>query len=298
LNLTRRNVLSGTIAGLTSAISASSFPSSARRSLKVAYLTDIHLASIPEVAARAAKAIQRANRADLVLFGGDNLMAIDHKTPEEVGEQFRYWERLLAENLKKPYQCILGNHDVEQWAAGDETLYNGKRRAIDLFRMKDRYWSIELSGWRLIGLDTIQKDGERFKGLIDDTQLKWLDQELAKSDAPTLVMGHMPLLSVTALAGSNMKPTDGVLKISNASHVENGSAVAKLFRKHGNVKVALSGHTHMIDRCDFAGTSYLCAGAVCGGWWNGANEGFGPTLFEIDLMSDGSFVSKPVAWEV
>jgi 3',5'-cyclic-AMP phosphodiesterase len=297
MDLTRRSVLGASVSGAFASLSGLGFASGgAKRQLRIAYLTDIHLASIPEVAARASKALKRASKADVIFFGGDNLMAIDNKPAEDVETQFKYWREFIA-NLKKPYHCILGNHDIEQWQKSDETILNGKRRAIQLFNMPDRYWSIEINGWRFIGLDTVQRDKERFKGEIDAEQAKWLEAELAKSNLPTVMMGHMPILSVTALAGSRMAPVDGALKISNGSHVENGSAIAKIVRKANTVKLALSGHTHMIDRCDFGGTSYMCAGAVCGGWWNGANEGFGPTLFEFDLMSDGTFISKPVAWE-
>ena len=68
--------------------------------------------------------------------------------------------------------------------------------------------------------------------------------------------------------------------------------LTKLFAKHG-VKLALSGHLHEIDRIEFGSVTFICDGAVSGGWWHGPNvdnvvetqEGFGI----IDIRPDGTF---------
>ena len=53
----------------------------------------------------------------------------------------------------------------------------------------------------------------------------------------------------------------------------------ELFKKHGNVKLCLSGHMHLNDRCDVDGVSYICDGAVSGAKWKGSKrqtaEGYG-----------------------
>ena len=152
-------------------------------------------------------------------------------------------------------------------------------------------------GWRLIGLDTVHRNADGFFGLVDPEQLEWLKGVLTDKTTPTLVCGHMPMLSVTALADAGLKLKDNTLPISCSSEVSNARDVVKLFREAGNVKLCLSGHTHMIDRCDYGGTSYICAGAVCGAWWNGANQGFPPAYTQVDLMADGSFDTKTVFWE-
>jgi predicted phosphodiesterase len=295
MSISRRNVLS---IGLTGTL-ASSLPLSAfagrRRVAKVAYLSDIHLPANREISEKVKSIIQRANRYDFVLFGGDNLMAVDFKKEPEIQTQFEMWNETVVQNLKKPYAAVLGNHDVEMWNPDDQSVLNGKGRTIKLFGMKDRYWSSELNGWNLIGLDTVHKGATGFIGKVDDEQMNWLDKELTNKTKPTLILGHIPILSVTALANSGMKPEDGVLKISTASHLANGREVSALFRESGNVKIALGGHTHMIDRCDFGGTAYHCAGAVSGGWWNGKHEGFAPNFVEIELFDDGSFVSKNIS---
>lgn len=269
----------------------------AKRVLRIAYFTDVHLPPIEDVNKRAAKAFEKAKGCDLFLFGGDNLMAIDNKTEEQIQAMYNNWSAFTKQHLKKPYRAILGNHDIEQWDNSDLSFESGKKRPVQFFDMKHRFWEERMAGWRLIGLDTVHRGGSGFIGYIDPEQLSWLKSVLTDTSTPTLVCGHMPMLSVTALADIGLQAKDNTLPISFSSEVSNARDVVKLFRAAGNVKLCLSGHTHMIDRCDFGGTSYICAGAVCGGWWNGSNQGFAPAYTQIDLMSDGKFEMKNIFWE-
>ena len=224
-------------------------------------------------------------------------MAVDHREESEKLAQYQNWTAFTKKNLKKPYRAILGNHDVEQWGDNDFSPNSGKKRPVEFFGMKNRFWEEKMDGWRIIGLDTVHRHEDSFMGLIDPEQLEWLKGVLQDKTTPTFVCGHMPLLSVTALADAGLKLKDNTLPISTASEVSNAREAINLFRSSGNVKLCLSGHTHMIDRCDYGGTSYICAGAVCGGWWNGPNQGFAPAYTQIDLMSDGKFEFATIFWE-
>ncbi len=63
-----------------------------------------------------------------------------------------------------------------------------------------------------------------------------------------------------------------------------------LFRKHPNVKVALSGHLHLVDRIDYSGVTYFCNGAVSGGWWRGPHmEEYNAGYAMLNLYDDGTF---------
>lgn len=291
MNISRREALGLAAAGLLPRIPTST------ASFKLSYLTDIHLPGDPLIQERIYEAVDIASsNSDFVLFGGDNLMAIDHKDEATIKGQFEGWNRVMGNWLKKPSKAILGNHDVEQWETTPSVM-NGKRRALDHFKMSGRYWSHQQGGWKIIGLDTVHQDGDSFKGWLDPEQLEWLAGELKDTKTPTMVVGHIPILSVTSLANSNMKAKDKAFPIGFGNHVSNHYEAIKLFREAGNVKVVLSGHTHMQDRVDYAGTSYICAGAVCGGWWNGANQGFGPAFPILELKEDGTFTHSFVNWE-
>ena len=62
-----------------------------------------------------------------------------------------------------------------------------------------------------------------------------------------------------------------------------------LFLKHPNVRLALSGHIHLVDRVDYNGVSYLCNGSVAGNWWQGPFQETPPGYTLMDLYDDGTW---------
>ena len=44
-----------------------------------------------------------------------------------------------------------------------------------------------------------------------------------------------------------------------------------------------------MDVTEYLGVSYVCNGAVSGGWWGGNYQEFGPGYTIIDLFADGTF---------
>jgi hypothetical protein len=71
----------------------------------------------------------------------------------------------------------------------------------------------------------------------------------------------------------------------------------ELFRAHGNVKLAVSGHLHLVDRLDYLGTSYCCNGAVSGGWWKRPHLGECDAGYAlIDLYPDGRIEREYVTY--
>ena len=298
MGISRRNILS--MIGSAPLLSLPSIAAAthSRRHTKVAYFTDLHLAASNEINLRAQKAFKKAHENDLFLFGGDNLMAVDHQPEDQVLAQFDNWNRFTANHLTKPHRSILGNHDIENGSPADGTHLCGKRRTMELYNMKDRYWVDHIGGWRIIGLDTVQKIRDSYHGHVDTAQLKWLEGVLAADrHTPTMVLGHIPLLSVTPMADYNVKSQPMSMPVSYCSHVRNARTIIKMFRQAGNIKLCMSGHTHMNDRCEFGGTTYVCAGAVSGSWWNGNHQGFAPSFTQINLMTDGDFDLKTVHFE-
>ena len=77
-------------------------------------------------------------------------------------------------------------------------------------------------------------------------------------------------------------------------------ALQALFVEYPNVRLCLSGHMHLRDRCEYNGVTYICDGALCAGWWGGdwaqCDEGYGI----VDLREDGSFDYEYVSfgWQV
>ena len=139
-----------------------------------------------------------------------------------------------------------------------------------------------------------------YTAYLDDEQFDWLGKDLAavKAATPVLVMSHIPILSAAAFFdGENAKSGDW--RVPGAWMHIDAAKIKDLFAKHPNVKVCLSGHLHLVDRVDYNGVTYLCDGAVCGGWWKGNYHECAPGYAVLDLYPDGSFERQYVTygWE-
>ena len=66
-----------------------------------------------------------------------------------------------------------------------------------------------------------------------------------------------------------------------------------------NVRLALSGHMHMLDRIDYRGVTFISEGAVSGAWWKGAHKGFAEGFGIVDCTPTGSFQHSyhPYGWK-
>lgn len=89
--------------------------------------------------------------------------------------------------------CCLGNHDVEHWSL---------EQALALYRMPHNYYYFDRGGYRFVVLDAnySQVEGEylhynpgvvRHKGgVIPPEQLTWLEEVLAASETPCVLLSH------------------------------------------------------------------------------------------------------------
>lgn len=291
--------------GRSAAWGAESSPSAGRR-LRIAHLTDIHLQperGAAEGFARCLHHVQsQADKPDLIVVTGDCIMDSFRRDAARTKVQWDLWKQVLRAECSLPVLPLLGNHDIWGWdrkrsqTTGDEPGW-GKRRACDVFEVDRPYYSVDRGGWHFVMLDSVQPFGERsYTAHLDAEQFEWLKQDLAAAgDRPTLIASHIPIISITPIM--NSRP-DAFIGKNGEKQTVLGHAVMHtdwrelrgLFKQHPQVKVALSGHLHLIDRVDYGGVSYLCNGAVSGGWWKK------PHLDECDagyalinLYPDGRF---------
>lgn len=299
---TRRDFIAATaltgISGFIAAASARAEPggtparSSTPNALRVCFLTDAHLPNANDVSRltddqfhhqqRVRAAFDHANefKPDVFIFGGDNVFAVDqdrdggHLEPA-ARAQFNNWKAVVEEKVAVPHHSVIGNHDL--WLAHPPGM-DAKTLAIEAFEMPNRYYSWKMKGWKVIMLDVFGIKGSP----VDKEQWDWLASEL-KEDLPTCVVTHAPILSVTGqLIGGTVKEPN---------------AWRELFYKHPHVKLALSGHNHMLDVCKMDQVTYLCGGAVSGGWWEGAYQHFPPLFITLELFADGTFKHTVVEHE-
>lgn len=266
----------------------------AKSSLRVAFLTDTHLpTNRPEVAPRVAKLIEDIQAGpqppDLFLFGGDNVMNIDRggTMEDDARGQMTLWRKTVMDRLKVPSLSVIGNHDI-WWAAGE-----GKEKdlAVEHYNMPNRYYAKTHGGWRFILLDTFHNAGCE----LDAPQWEWLEAELAAHSEPTVVVTHAPILSATHFLEPSTEKGHAY-QIPAGWSPKGVTRFRQLFRKFPQVKLALSGHMHTIDRVDIDDTTYICGGAVSGSWWAGEYLGFPPSWHELVLNADGTWSRTIRPW--
>jgi hypothetical protein len=196
-------------------------------------------------------------------------------------------------------QHCLGNHDGRGW---DDSEFAGKAWALEMFGLAKPYHAFDQGGWKFIVLDSVRPFENRYTSGLDVEQRAWLESELERTPqtTPIVVVSHIPIISVTPFSFDHAAVTEDFQRVPGGLMHLDGTALHTLFKKHGNVKLCLSGHMHLNDRCDVDGISYICDGAVCGDWWNGdpgrSDEGYGL----IDLYNDGTFehAYTPFDWKV
>lgn len=319
--LTRRDLLfASSTAGLIVATNrraeaAASDP--APRSLRIAHLTDLHIQperaaakgvaaclehvqSLPETAGTAA--------ADLIITGGDTIMDCLETDRSRTKLQWDLWQRTKADHCSLPVKSVIGNHDVWGWTrskagtTGDEPLY-GKVWACEEFGRATRWESFDQADWHIVLLDSTFPHQESYIGKLDEAQWDWLEQDLAAVPAatPVLIVSHIPILSIHALAMTQPTAAGGGLPTlpvnGNLLHVDH-ARFQQLFAKHPNVKACLSGHLHIVEDITYGGMRYLCNGAVAAGWWRGRHHDTDYGYALVDLFADGSVARQyvPYGW--
>lgn len=320
--VSRRQFLAGTTAALAaaatpaflSAANSDSTPAAParRRVLRIAHLTDTHVLppreGFQDSAAGLARAIRHAqsqsDKPDVIFFGGDLVMDSLKHSKSDVLAQWDVWKRVVADEVKLPYKICLGNHDIWGWAARQPEWENdpqyGKRLALDVLGLKERYYSFDQAGWHFVVLDSMQIDYASQHGYtarIDDAQFAWLAADLAATprETPVLVLSHIPILGSCVFFDDDLENT-GTWVIPGAWMHIDARRLKDLFHQHPNVKVCLSGHVHLVDDVSYLGVRYLCNGAVCGGWWKGNYQEFGPAYALVDLYADGTCDNRLVSY--
>ncbi len=305
----RRAVLSGMVAGATASLpvhsgeaaeATTSEKRARRRVVRLAHLTDIHVQPEREAAAGMAACLQHvhglADRPDLILNGGDMVMDTLGTDWARAKQQWDLWDRVLREDCKLRIVHCLGNHDVWGWdrkksgTTGNEPLF-GKRAAMERLGLQERFYSLDLQGWRLFVLDSTHAvEGGVYTARLDEAQFDWFAAELRRIPAttPVLVLSHIPILCGCAfLDGENEKSGNWV--VPGAWMHTDARRIKDLFVRHPNVRLCLSGHIHLRDRLDYNGVTYLCNGAVSGGWWKGPYQETQAGYAVVDLFDDGTF---------
>ena len=182
-------------------------------------------------------------------LGADFLLAAGDITAEAVPVDLSKALQLLKEfgRYRRDYFVARGNHDRahdgDAYAACRVGQWQGNDCFHDQFFPGDEatYFTRELRGLRVIGIDTYDKSGRgNDAGALSTDQLAWFRAELAKDrDQPTLVFGHHPL--VVENSPFPVTPSSSLDAMQAATILQDYSNNPGLFLHH-------AGHTHRNKR--------------------------------------------------
>ena len=255
---------------------------------------------------KAALETAQAERIELILTGGDLVMDAFATPREQVDREWALFHRLFAEHCRVPVEHCLGNHDVSGYCLskarmrGDEPDF-GYARPLAELGLPARWRSFDRAGWHFVVLSSIERDPKDecgYLAYLSDEQRAWLEADLAATTLPTVVVSHVPIVSVTPAIRGRTNLASGKTEISGGLVHLDAGPLHGIFRASGKVRLALSGHMHLVDRCEADGVTYCCSGAVSGGWWKPSATYCAPTWALIDLFDDGSFdySIRPTGW--
>jgi 3',5'-cyclic-AMP phosphodiesterase len=293
----RRNLLKSMALAGTGALMGNSLKPlqpKAKRVLRLAHLTDVHLRdadNAPEKFIKCLHIMQSLkDKPDMIFNGGDTIFDALGTDKASVENQWQLWDKVIKVENDLPIVNCIGNHDV--WGAGEKSdpLY-GKKYALEKMGLDKPYHAFEKAGWKFIILDSTHPVGEGwYTAKLDDEQFDWFEKELqaTPSTTPVMIISHIPILTATGFYEGNEK--DGNWTVPGGWMHIDFNRIKKLFMQHPNVKLCVSGHMHLLDKVEYNGVTYCCNGAVSGGWWG--NEMYYETqagFATIDLYEDGVF---------
>lgn len=156
-----------------------------------------------------------------------------------------------------PFFQVVGNHDLDFDAPAD-----GGSTATFRRHFGPTYYSFDRGAVHYVVLDDVLWHGAGYIGYLDDAQLGWLAQDLARVEAgrPVVVFTHIPALSTRFRRVGEAKP-------SESGSITNREALYALLAPYAAHIV--SGHTHEHEHVFEGGVHEHVLATSCGAWWSG-----------------------------
>ncbi|MGH3387866.1 MAG: metallophosphoesterase, partial [Actinomadura sp.] len=208
----------------------------------------------PEVMTEALVADARARGAAHLLAAGD---ISSEAEPGDVGTAKQLLDRFGT--YRSDYFVARGNHDRAHEGEAYASCGVGQWQGNDCFRDDfftgdgPAYFTADLNGLHVVGLDTYDKPGDGGDaGGLSDEQLAWFLADIkAHKDQPTLVFGHHPLLApdhAPALTGGSTLDVGQSLAVIGAYAKAPGVFLHQAGHTHRNKRLVLPGAVHVTQQ--------------------------------------------------
>lgn len=229
------------------------------------FMTDIHYKPARGAAEAFDIAIDTANQlnADFVLTGGDLVFDVLRGNQNRADSLFSGYKKATERFDMPVYHCI-GNHElfaVYEESPEDSTHKDYKYGMFERY-FGDTYYSFDHKGWHFIVLNSVDVDGKKYIGSINEKEMEWLKADLAQvdKDTPIALAMHIPLVCTFKQIYPKNPPTE----VPNELWIHNREEVLKLFKGH-NLKLALQGHMHWIEDINVQNkTRFITGGSLAG----------------------------------
>jgi predicted MPP superfamily phosphohydrolase len=272
------------------------------------HASDTHVdeESLPRI--RRLRALAEEKGVAFVLITGD-LVRDALRVPEETARQRFDLFRKEKEAFPMPVWVVPGNHEIfgiERHKSGvspDHPLYG---KAMYERFLGPTYYSFNFGGIHFVGLDTADIEDRWYYGHVDETQLRWLEKDLASvsPETPIVTFNHIPLFSAIASAwglrpeGETFGTVIEVRGKSQLRHVVSNFADVLKRLEGRKYPLALGGHFHAREEMVFGDarfpTRFHQTAAVVGptGSTYGMNLISGVTLYRVRnrVIDAGEFI--------
>ena len=232
-----------------------------RRVLRVAHLTDSHVQPKLRAAEGLAACLRHVQAQDdahqLILNTGDCIMDSMKCDRARTELQWRVWNSVWRAECSLPVEHAIGNHDVwgrnkaKSQTTGSEARW-GKAWALDALGLGRSYRRSTAAGGtssHLTACSTSRTGTSRTSTKSSSHGSRRTCRRRRKT-TPVLVLSHIPVFSIAPLMDPKSDLPDDGSKIGRAG-MHDDCRIKNLFKRHPNVKAAVSGHIHLVDRVDY-----------------------------------------------
>ena len=250
------------------------------------FCTDIHVQPERNAVKGFTQAIDTINKLQpkFVITGGDLIMDALGQTYGRADSLYNLYQKVTTK-FQMPVHNTMGNHEIYgiYKKSGADTTNPEYGEKMFEKRLGKSYYSFDYDGWKFMVLNSIEDTKKsKYIGLIDNKQIDWIKEELAKTDfqTPIVISTHIPF--ITAFA---QKYTGSTIANDSSLVVVNAKEVLDLFKGY-NLKLVLQGHLHTVEDIYIDGIHFITGGAVSAAWWTGPNMGFEEGFMFITVKGD------------